>query len=154
MTKITFCKNEFNLYIDFWNRMPPSIGSVSLVDCPVQRWTDFVSWTRNKYWRSVVKKCTPVPPESATLEQQELANKRSPCLLPYSVEWHGWTGSMRLDKACDNNNSCIMLLAQKVLDDKGLIWPYPDEQLHWLLKSLNNLDAMLLEAVKDFDQDW
>ncbi|GAV00499.1 hypothetical protein RvY_11338 [Ramazzottius varieornatus] len=40
------------------------------------------------------------------------------------------------------------------LDDRGLIWPYPDQQLHWVIKALDNLDKIDLNAVKFIDKQW
>lgn len=40
------------------------------------------------------------------------------------------------------------------LDVKKLIWPYPDEQLQWLLDTLDGLGGTALESVKRTDEQW
>ena len=54
----------------------------------------------------------------------------------------------------DDNAQTKKFVVQKTMDDKSLFWPYPDEQIHWLQKSLDNLDVMTLQAVKVANGQW
>ena len=60
----------------------------------------------------------------------------------------------RLDMLRDDNAGGNVSFMQKLLDEKGVLWPYPDAQLQWLLKLLNNLDARMLVAVRHADLKW
>ena len=155
LTKVTLCKNYFVRGFNFWNEFPSSVQSVSLVDCAALGYEYFltliVSSETNKYWRSVIDTLphSPLPAESSKRKVQT-----SLCY----IEWKWLPGtSFRLDMVRDDNshhtrkNESVM---QKFLDEKGLIWSYPDAQLQWLITSLNNLDAMVLEAVQFVDEHW
>ena len=51
----------------------------------------------------------------------------------------------------DEDESFQQVLKKK-MDESNLIWPYPEEQLHWLLKTLEGLEGTVLQSVNDTDE--
>ena len=157
LIKITVCKNQFENGCNFWQSLPPSVQSVSLVDCPVfVRYFFYLSskfndGDANEYWRSVIEKFTPLPPQSPPRKERYGRTMRLKWDPRCIIRWDWLTMVKHLDMVRPEGNKFVM---QKLLDENGLVWPYPDEQLQWLLKSLDNLDAILSEAVKIADRDW
>ena len=158
LTKITLCGDEFDYDIRFWECSPPSVQSAVLVGCSVRYLDSFCLYdSRNEYWRSVVK--------SALDEWRQAETGRGVstghCGRPRCcVRWDRLTAIeylvlLRPDDPQDPEDPQEEEFARlQVLDEKGCIWPYPDVQLQWLLKSLSSLDTRLLQAAKDMDKTW
>ena len=144
LTKVTFFRNKFRDDLDILNYVQPSVQSVSFVDCVAQ--AHFVAFdprqTAHEYWRSVSKKLTPTRIR----------------IMSGITPNNYWTLKMKFERLdivrddIDHNAETKMFVVQKTLDGKSPFWPYPDEQLQWLLRSLDNLDVMSLQAVEVAEQ--
>ena len=54
------------------------------------------------------------------------------------------------DHNCFHSDFCVC----KRLDDKNLLWPYPEQQLQWLMETSEGLERTVLQSVKNTDKQW
>ena len=158
LNKITFCEDEVEWY---------NVGSCihPLYDC-TPLLVEFISIVNCTFKEHGCRAVLPAEDEFAlaafSVRQFHYAANGYPHMSPpddFGIEWNVFAPRLDFHRSADPTGNyefydCSDVCVCKRLDDNNLLWPYPEEQVQWLLQTLESLDGTVLQSVKNTDKEW
>ena len=148
LNKVTFCEDVFCCEdeLDVCTKTPASLSDVHFVNCQFYL-SDYIIELSAVDEFVAAAAAVAARPYHYT---QRGIERNFKVLIPHLKRNRSHDSSL----FGKQETTCCSTLLEKKLDENNLIWPYPEEQVQWLLKSLEGLEGTVLQSVKDTDKQW
>ncbi|GAU96805.1 hypothetical protein RvY_08193 [Ramazzottius varieornatus] len=143
--KITYARNSFEASEDWRTFLEASVSSVDVVDSTIKFGPYLMPCNPElHFWKSYW----------STLRRSSRVTAEDGWYALADIVWHIKirVKSVVIPRIASEEESRAYV--HKERDKQKLFWPFPEEQLEWLMISLANLDQETQEAVRDADALW
>ena len=152
LNEITFCEDELDTsdtLLFHWPRLPKSVKHVNLINCTViLSRCDFAMSSEDEFIAAALPTLPPMTPTRGCM----IATRSRPFGLDCTIKV--FVPRLQFNRFVDDKEEAERRsdVLEKKLDENNLMWPYPEEQLQWLLKTLDGLEGTVLQSVKNTDK--